>query len=64
MLNNPIGWENIYLKEFARKDVNNDNPEFGRNEPPVDRSEDILKKVEDGEWLSADDEVEVYGKYL
>jgi hypothetical protein len=64
MLNNPVGWENVWLNEFASVDVDNDNPNFGRNITPVDRSEEVLEKVKDGEWLSVDDELEIIGKYL
>jgi hypothetical protein len=64
MLNNPVGWENIWLNEFATANVNNDSPSFGRNVAPVDRSEEVLEKVKSGEWLSVDDELEIYGKHL
>ena len=64
MLNNPVGWENVWLNEFASKEVDNDNPAFGRNIAPVDRSEEVLEKVKDGEWLSVEDELQVYGKHL
>ena len=64
MLNNPVGWENVWLNEFASKEVDNDNPAFGRNIAPSDRSEEVLEKVKDGEWLSVEDELQVYGKHL
>ncbi len=64
MLNNPVGWENIWLNEFSSKEVNNDNPSYGRNVALVDRSEEVLEKVNNGEWLSVEDELEVYGKHL
>ncbi len=64
MLNNPVGWENVWLNEFAHKEVDNDNPAFGRNIAPVDRSEEVLEKVKDGKWLSVEDELQVYGKHL
>ena len=63
-LNTPVGWENIWLNEFATANVNNDSPSFGRNVAPVDRSEEVLEKVKDGEIISVNDELEIYGNLL
>lgn len=56
MLNNPIGWENLWLKELAPKDVNNDDISFGRNVDPVDRHEEFIEKINSGEGLSLDEQ--------
>jgi len=63
-LNNPIGFENIWLTQFRENTVDNDNPNFGRNVKPVDRSEEINEKISSGETLTIQDEIAFYGKDL
>jgi hypothetical protein len=63
-LNNPIGWENIYLTQFAPKNVENDDVSFGRNVDPVERGEEVMERVKNGEIISVDDELSIYGKLL
>lgn len=63
-LNNSAGWELLHIQEFAPKKVENDFFDLGRNGEYEDRSEEMMKKVEGGEWLSVEDELEVYGKLL
>lgn len=58
-LNSPTGWELLWVTELAPKHVDNDNPNFGRNVPPVDRSEEILKKVEETGVVSLADKKNV-----
>jgi hypothetical protein len=60
MLNNPVGWENVWLNEFASKEVQNDHPSFGRNVAPVDRSEEFNQKLESGQGLSLDEQANYF----
>jgi uncharacterized protein (UPF0335 family) len=61
-LNNQVGWENVWLTQIAPK-VNNDVVSFGRNVPPVDRTEEVLEKVNNGTVTFADEQ-DVLGKLL
>lgn len=63
-LNNPIGWENIYLNHLKPKEVNNDHPSYGRNVAPVDRGQEVLEKVEKGEYITTDDKMALVGDLL
>lgn len=63
-LNNPIGWENVWLTQFKQKEVDNDNPNFGRNIEPVDRSEEVEERANRGDILSIEDEISYYGNNL
>ena len=63
-LNNPIGFENVWLTEFKENSVKNDSPNYGRNVTPVDRSEEVLEKVKNGEVLTLQDELSYYGNEL
>ncbi len=61
-LNNSVGWENVWITELAPK-VDNDAISFGRNVAPVDRSEEVLEKVNEGTVTFADEQ-DVLGKLL
>lgn len=54
-LNNPLGWEVIHLREFEVKDVDNDYFGHGREGERVDRSQEILDKVQKGGVTRADE---------
>lgn len=60
-LNNPIGFENVYLKEFQVKPVDNDHPSLGRNVTAVNRSEEFETKLENGDILSIDEQMKYFG---
>ena len=62
MLNNPVGWENIWLNEFAERDVNNDDPSFGRNSGGVDRRAELNEKLASGMPLSLEDQMVYFSK--
>lgn len=57
-LNSPLGFENIYLMEFAPKEVDNDDFDPARNVDPVKRSEELETKIESGEMLSLSEQME------
>jgi hypothetical protein len=59
-LNNPIGWENLWLKELAPKQANNDDISFGRNVDPIDRHEEFMEKINSGEGLSLDEQAQFF----
>jgi uncharacterized protein (UPF0335 family) len=59
-LNNPLGWENLWLKELSPKEVQNDNISFGRNVDPVDRHEEFMEKIGSGEGLSLDEQARFF----
>jgi hypothetical protein len=61
-LNNPVGWELLHLQNFAAKDVQNDFFNHGRGGQVVDRSSELLERVQDG--LSVADEAVVLAKLL
>ncbi len=63
-LNNPIGWENVWLNEFAPANVDNDNPAMGRNVAPVDRSDEIREKLSNGGSASSNDKKALLGKFF
>ena len=62
-LNNPVGWENIWLKEFNEAEPTNDYVGFGRNSGSSDFS-DIESKIENGEYLTDRDEDRYFYKDL
>jgi hypothetical protein len=60
MLNNPVGWENLWLKELAPKSANNDDISFGRNVDPIDRQEEFMEKINSGEGLTLDEQAQFF----
>ncbi len=64
MLNSPLGWENIHLTQIRAKEVKNDSTAYGRNVKPVDRSEEIDEKIQNGDFLSINDEASYFGNLL
>jgi hypothetical protein len=61
-LNDKKGWELVWLTQIAPK-VNNDVVSFGRNVPPVDRTDEVLERVNNGTVTFADEQ-DVLGKLL
>lgn len=59
-LNNPLGWENIYLTQFQTKEPENDHPTLGRNVKPVNRKDDLQAKIDKGETLSLNEKAEYF----
>lgn len=59
-LNTPVGWENIFLKEFAPKEVKNDYVDFGRNAGGVSKKEEFQEKLKAGHTLSIDEQAEYF----
>ncbi len=62
-LNNKVGWELIWATELKPKDVENDNPNLGRNIDPVERASEVLDAVASG-GVTLADEQEVMSKFL
>ena len=63
-LNNAVGFELLYLQNFAPKSVNNDEVEFGRNNGGIDRSAEIMEKISNGGRASLQDKKALLGKFL
>ena len=63
LLNNPIGWENIW-NDIKPKNVENDDPYYARNLGEEDRSEDLIKSLKTTGAISVADQVAVYGDLL
>lgn len=63
-LNNELGFELLYLQEFAPKNVDNDEVEFGRNNGGTSRVDEVREKVKSGGSLSFEDKRTLLGKYL
>ena len=59
-LNSPLGWENIHLNNFAKKEVENDHPNFGRNVTPVSRTDEFEDKLKSGQALSLDEQTKYF----
>lgn len=55
-LNNSVGWENIWITELQPKEVENDNPNMGRNVNPVERASEVLDSVAGGGVTLADEQ--------
>lgn len=62
MLNNPVGWENIWY-EIRPVKPSNDPFSHARNTEPVDRDSDVFDAVKAG-GVTLSDEKDVLGKYL
>ncbi len=62
-LNNPVGWELIHTQEFTAKEVENDFFNHGRGGEHIDRTDELLEKVEKG-GISRAEEAVVLSKYL
>ena len=62
-LNSKVGWELIWVNELKPKEVENDNPNFGRNIDPIDRANEVLEQVVKG-GVTLADEQDVIGKFL
>lgn len=63
-LNTPIGWELIHNKEFEPKKGNNDYIDFGRNGGGVDRSQEVLEKLDKGGRATLQDKKALLGKFF
>ena len=62
-LNNAVGYELVYLQEFAPKPVDNDEVNFGRN-GGVDRRDEVRDKIKDGGSITFEDKRTLLSKYL
>ncbi|NOQ32445.1 MAG: hypothetical protein GQ570_15155 [Helicobacteraceae bacterium] len=62
-MNNPLGWELLHQRNFAEKAVDNDYVGHGRGGESVDRTDEILEKVQKGR-VSLDDEAQVLKKFM
>jgi len=54
--NNPVGWELLWSREFATKDVVNDEFNFGRGDGAENRDKEFEDKLAKGELLSVDEQ--------
>lgn len=62
-LNTPLGWELIHLQNFEPKKGNNDYVDFGRN-GGIDRSGEVLEKLDNGGRATLQDKKALLGKYF
>lgn len=62
LLNNPLGWEKLYL-DMKLEAYENEDPEFGRNTDSVVPSNEILEKAKT-ETVSVEEQQAVLGKYF
>jgi len=63
-LNNELGFELLHLQEFAPKNVDNDEVEFGRNNGGASRVDEVREKVKSGGSLSFEDKRTLLSKFL
>lgn len=60
MLNNSVGFENVWLTQLAPKEVVNDYPNLGRNVTPVNRQDEFLEKLNNGQELTLEEQVKFF----